>query len=73
MDSTVRNFSSANEYYAAYVVERFEVCIITLNAVKLNLYNSTDVTLQSYRDQIDEILYFIYLLIIECYMGTEFG
>ena len=56
LDSTVRNFSSANESYAAYVVERFEICIITLNAVKLNLYNSTDVTLQSYRDQIDEIL-----------------
>ena len=56
LDSTVRNFSSANESYAAYVVERFEVCIITLNAVKLNLYNSTDVTLQSYRDQIEEIL-----------------
>ena len=30
LDSTVRNFSSANESYAAYVVERFEVCIITI-------------------------------------------
>ena len=56
LDSTVRNFSSANESYAAYVVERFEVCMITLNAIKLNLYNSTDITLRSYRDHVDEIL-----------------
>ena len=43
--SSERNFSSANESYAAFVVERFEVCIIILNAIKLNLYDSTDVTL----------------------------
>ena len=55
-DSTVRNLSSTSESYAAYVVERFEVCIITLNAIKLHLYHSTDVTLQRYRDQVDEIL-----------------
>ena len=55
-DSTIRNPSSTSESYAAYVVERFEVCIIMLNAIKLNLYSSTDVTLQRYRDQVDEIL-----------------
>ena len=52
-------FDSANDGYANYVVERLEVCIIALHAVKENLEEALDdnsETIRIYLDKIIELL-----------------
>ena len=56
LESSGRNFSTANEAYATYVLERLEVCIISLNAIKLNLQQLRTGSLTVYRDHVEQIL-----------------
>ena len=56
LESSGRNYSTANEAYATYVLERLEVCIISLNAIKLNLQQLRTETLTVYRDHVEQIL-----------------
>ena len=54
--SSGRKFSTTNEAYATYVLERLEVCIISLNAIKLNLQQLRTGSLTVYRDHVEQIL-----------------
>ena len=66
LESSGRNYPTASEPYAEFILERLELCIILLNAVKLHLQelrsgnasgNGTDrKTLQCYHDDIEEVL-----------------
>ena len=56
LGSSGKKFSTANEAYATYVLERLKVCIISLNAIKLNLQQLRTETLTVYRDHVEQIL-----------------
>ena len=56
LESSGRNFSNANDAYVTYVLERLEVCIISLNAIKLNFQQLRTGTLTVYCDHVEQIL-----------------
>ena len=56
LESSGRNFSTANEAYATFVLERLEVCIISLNTIKLNLQQLRTGAVTVYQDHVEQIL-----------------
>ena len=56
LESSGRNFSTANEAYTTYTLERLEVCIISLNAIKLNFQQLITGMLTVYCDHVEQIL-----------------
>jgi len=65
LQSLERAYLSPSENYAAYVMERLEVCIISLNAIKLNLQepqfdegspSTYSLVILQYRNDVDELL-----------------
>ena len=57
LQSSGRAFESANEEYAKYVVERLEVCIISLHAVKESLQEATaNSAISGYLEKVTEML-----------------
>lgn len=57
LESSSRDFDSANDRFANYVVERLEVCIIALHGLKENLEEvSSNATTATYLEEIIELL-----------------
>ena len=59
MQSSSRVFDSANDAYANYAIERLEVCIIALHALKENLQEAAgdgNLVIRMYLQDITEML-----------------